>query len=126
MLTRPDLLLRLEALLVLLATLIGYAALHGRWWLFAVLFLVPDLSLIGYLARENQRFAASLYNAIHTYAGPLAIGLAAWKAHSTVTGQVAVIWIAHIAIDRLLGFGLKYAQGFKPTHIQNVRFFRSV
>ncbi len=40
-------------------------------------------------------------------------------------GEVAVIWIAHIALDRFLGFGLKYSQAFQPTHIQNVRIFRS-
>ena len=125
MLTRPDLLLRLEALLVLLASLIAYSALHGRWPLFAVLFLVPDLSLLGYLARNNKRFAAGLYNAVHSYAGPLLLGLTAWKWHSVVMGEVAVIWIAHIALDRFLGFGLKYSQAFQPTHIQNVRIFRS-
>jgi hypothetical protein len=62
MLIRPDLLLRLAALLVLLAALIGYSELHGGSLLFAVLFLIPDLSLLGYLSRGNGRFPAALYN----------------------------------------------------------------
>ncbi len=124
MLTRPDLLLRLEALLVLVASLSDYYVLHGRWWLFAVLFLVPDISLAGYMVKGYERFAAGLYNLVHTYTGPLVTGLVAWEWHSVVTGQVAAIWLAHIGFDRVLGFGLKYPQAFKPTHIQNVRLFR--
>ncbi len=125
MLTRPDLLLRLEASLVLFASLIAYSALHGRWVLFAVFFLTPDLSLLGYLSENNKRSAAGLYNAVHSYAGPLVLGFLTWKWHSVMLGEVAVIWIAHIALDRFLGFGLKYSQAFQPTHIQNVRIFRS-
>ena len=124
MLTRPDLLLRLEALLVLVASLSDYYVLHGRWWLFAVLFLVPVLSLAGYMVKGYERFAAGLYNVVHTYTGPLVIGLVGWEWHSVTTGQVALIWLAHIGFDRVLGFGLKYPQAFKPTHIQNVRLFR--
>ena len=126
MLTRPDLLLRLEALLVLVGSLFCYPALHGSWWLFAVLFLAPDISLIGYLSGDHTRLAARIYNAAHSYVLPLVLGLAAWKVQSSVAGQVAVIWVAHIAFDRFLGFGLKYRQAFKPTHIQNVRIFRSL
>jgi hypothetical protein len=29
----------------------------------------------------------------------------------------ALIWINHIAVDRLLGYGLKYPAGFKFTHL---------
>ena len=125
MLTRPDLLLRLEASLVLLASLVCYSVLHGRWILFAVFFLAPDLSLLGYLSENNKRFAAGLYNAAHTYVGPLVLACAAWKWHSVGMEEVTVIWIAHIALDRFLGFGLKYSQAFQPTHIQIVRIFRS-
>jgi hypothetical protein len=123
MLIRPDLLLRLEALFVLLVTLLCYSGLHGSWLLFVVLFLVPDITLLGYLT-GNKRFAAMLYNFGHCYAVPLAAGLIAWKLRSVWCERLAVIWIAHIALDRLLGFGLKYAQTFKPTHIQTVRVYR--
>ncbi len=123
--TRPDLLLRLEALLFLLASLFAYSARHGRWILFAALFLLPDLSLLGYLTRNHKRFAAGLYNAVHSYVGPLALWFLAWKGHSEMLGEGALIWIAHIAFDRFLGFGLKYPEAFQPTHLQTVRVFRS-
>jgi hypothetical protein len=124
MLIRPDLLLRLEALLVLLIALICYSGLHGSWLLFLFLFLAPDVSLLGYLAEGNGRFAATFYNALHCYAVPLGVALIAWRLHSVVTEGIAVIWVAHIALDRFIGFGLKYAQAANPTHMQSVRFYR--
>jgi hypothetical protein len=124
MLTRPDLVLRLEAFTVLLAGIICYSvALHGHWLLFTALFLAPDLALLGYLVKGYPRFAATLYNSAHTYVVPALLALAAWKASIPYGAQIAVIWIIHIAFDRLLGFGLKYPEAFKPTHIQTVAVF---
>ena len=125
MIARPDVLLRLESLLVLLATVLVYRlGLHGQWWLFAALFLVPDFSLAGYLL-PDRRLAALLYNAIHSYVLPILLALAAWRLADFRLGQIAAIWIAHIAFDRLLDFGLKFRQAFKPTHIQSAGVFRS-
>lgn len=118
MLTRPGVLLRLEGLFVLAATLTVYAAvLHGRWWIFAVFFLAPDLSLVGYAAKRPA-FAATIYNAAHTYVLPLLLALAAWRTGWRIGELSAAIWTAHIAFDRLLGFGLKCPQSFKETHLQ--------
>lgn len=122
--TQPALLLRLEALLVLSASLLGYRALHGHWILFAALFLVPDLSLAGYLS-PSKPFAAALYNTVHSYILPLLLGFASWRMSHLLLGQLALIWIAHIAFDRLLGYGLKFPQAFNPTHIQSAAVFRS-
>jgi hypothetical protein len=126
MLTRPDVLLRLEALLVLPVCLAVFQVLlHGRWSLFALLFLAPDLALVGYLAKNRPGMATALYNTVHCYALPLLLGLAAWKWSAVLYGEIAVIWIAHIAFDRLLGFGLKYIQAFKPTHVQSAAVYLS-
>ena len=123
MLTRPDLVLRLEAAAVLLAAIIGYTALHGHWLLFAALFLAPDLALLGYLLKGHPRFAAALYNGAHTYLVPALLALLGWRASIPHAIQIAVIWIAHIAFDRLLGYGLKYPEAFKPPHIQIAAVF---
>jgi hypothetical protein len=113
-------LLRLEAFLVLSASLIGYRmTLHGSWWLLALLFLAPDLSIAGYAWKGHLRFAAGFYNTAHNYILPGLLGLGAWHWGSDRAGQVAVIWVAHIAFDRVLGFGLKFQGGFKPTHLQS-------
>jgi hypothetical protein len=87
------------------------------------LFLLPDISLLGY-AGGNKRAAATFYNTVHNYLGPASLGFASWKSSSLVGEQLALIWIAHIAFDRLLGFGLKYPVAFKPTHLQVLNTFR--
>ncbi|HEV8042303.1 MAG TPA: DUF4260 domain-containing protein [Bryobacteraceae bacterium] len=115
----PKQLLHLEGTVILVASLYAYQWNHGSWLLFALLFLVPDLSMIGYAI--NARVGAITYNAIHTYVGPLVLG-----AYALFTGKhllllLALIWIAHIAFDRMLGFGLKYTTRFKDTHLNPER-----
>ena len=92
---------------------------HGSWLQFSLLFLTPDISMLGYLA--NERVGAWVYNAIHTYAGPLILaGSALWTNHHALL-LWALIWFAHIGFDRMLGFGLKYPTGFKHTHLSQER-----
>ncbi len=117
-LTRPDVLLRLEALVVLVAGCIAYQHLYPHHWgLFALLFFVPDVSLLGYLRPANKASAA-FYNLVHCYVLPLALGLLAWERGGVLGGQVALIWMAHISFDRCLGYGLKFPESFRYTHIQ--------
>ena len=108
-------LLRLEGLAALGLGLALYARLEGSWLLFALLFLVPDLSMVGYL--KDVGVGARAYNVAHTYVAPALLGVVAWWTGSVVTGEVALIWVSHIGIDRLLGFGLKYPSGFRDTHL---------
>ncbi len=86
--------------------------------MFALLFLVPDVSLLGYLSPAGKG-AAAFYNLAHSYVLPLTLGLAAWKQGSPMADQFALIWLAHISFDRLLGFGLKFPGVFRHTHIQS-------
>ncbi len=118
MLTRPALLLRSEELALLTATALLYVHFHFSWLLFAVLFLVPDLSMLGYLI--NPRIGSALYNLGHTLFIPLGLFIAAYSAHRPLLLAIATIWTAHIAFDRLLGYGLKYPAHFKDTHLQRV------
>ena len=34
--------------------------------------------------------------------------------------SLAMIWLAHIGIDRALGYGLKYQTGFAFTHLGRI------
>lgn len=111
----PLLLLRAEGLALLAAAAAGYGALGGSWWLFAGLLLVPDLAMLGYLA--GPRAGAAAYNALHTTLGPALLGLLAFGISSTGLGGLALIWAAHIGMDRAAGYGLKYASGFGATHL---------
>ena len=118
MLTRPAVLLHIEEAALFLLTLFAYQHLHYSWLLFALLFLTPDLSMFGYFL--NVRVGAALYNLVHTLPLPLALLLVSYIQHWPATEAISLIWTAHIALDRLLGYGLKYPTFFKDTHLQHI------
>ena len=111
----PAILLRLEGLLVLGVAVAAFHALGGGWQLFAVLFLVPDLSMLGY--RAGPRVGAACYNAGHSYLGPALVGALGLYTSDHLIQQIAAIWVAHVGFDRALGYGLKYTEGFGFTHL---------
>jgi len=118
MFTRPALLLRIEEAFLLAASVVVYSRMHSSWVLFAVLFLAPDLFMLGYLV--NPRVGAVSYNVGHTQFVPLVLFAVAFATGRAVLSAIAIIWFAHIAFDRLLGYGLKYPAHFKDTHIQHL------
>jgi hypothetical protein len=118
MLTRPSALLRLEEALLLIVAIFAYQHLHYSWLLFALLFLTPDLFMLGYLL--NVRLGAAIYNLAHTLTFPLAVLLISYLQHWHLGPAIALIWTAHIAFDRLLGYGLKYPTCFKDTHLKHI------
>lgn len=114
----PRRLLHLEGLAVLVAALALYFDAGYGWLALVLLFLAPDLSMLGYLA--GPRVGAFTYDVVHTYALPLALALVGVLGGAELATQLALIWLAHIGLDRLLGYGLKYPTGFKDTHLQRV------
>jgi hypothetical protein len=113
--TGPAVVLKLEDVAVLVASLIAYAHLGSGWILFALLFLLPDVFMMGYA--WDARLGAILYNAGHTYLSPLALAVSGWALALPELYPPALIWTAHISLDRVIGYGLKYAEGFKSTHV---------
>src|SRR5277367_267809 len=111
----PRPLLHLEGAAVLITSIFAYHRENGSWLLFAILFLAPDLSMAGYFA--GPRLGAFTYNAIHTYLGPFVLAGYSILSDRHVLLLLALIWIAHIGFDRMLGFGLKYPTGFQDTHL---------
>lgn len=110
------LLLRLEGAAMFAAAIAAYDLLGGGWRMFFLLLLAPDLSIAAYFL--GPRTGAFAYNAMHSYLGPAMLAGLAWLLHaSPMPFLVVAIWVAHIGLDRLLGFGLKYAAGFKFTHL---------
>jgi hypothetical protein len=114
----PRGLLHVEGLAVLAASLVLYFHLDFGWLLLVVLFLAPDLSMLGYAG--GPRLGALTYDIVHTYALPVALGAGGALAESDLATQIALVWLAHIGLDRMLGYGLKYPTGFKDTHLQRV------
>jgi len=99
-------------------TAVLYARTGASWWLFAALWLAPDLSMLGYFAGSCR--GARIYNAFHSYVAPAALALSALLLPAQDLMPVALIWANHIGVDRLLGYGLKYADGFGWTHLGRV------
>jgi hypothetical protein len=98
----PRTILRLEGVAVFAAATGAYFGLGAPVWLFLVLALAPDVAMVGYLA--GTRVGRYAYNAFHTYVGP-----------------VALVWTAHIGVDRAVGYGLKYSTAFKHTHLSGTQ-----
>lgn len=111
-------LLRLEGLTIAATSAVLYAQTGAKWWLFAAFWLLPDLSMLGYL--KSACWGARSYNAVHSYVLPITLALTALILHAHGLLPFALIWINHIGVDRLLGYGLKYSDGFEFTHLGQV------
>jgi Domain of unknown function (DUF4260) len=110
--------LRLEGAAALAAAVALYAHAGLSWPLSAILILAPDLAMLAYLL--GPRAGAAAYNLVHTYALALPLALAGYFLASPIVLALGLIWIAHIGMDRMLGYGLKYASGFRDTHLGRI------
>ncbi len=106
---------RLEGLTVSAVSALLYFRTGASWWLFAALWLAPDLSMLGYLSTPCR--GARIYNAFHTYTLPVTLAFCGLALHAYGVLPYALIWINHISLDRWMGYGLKYADGFGYTHL---------
>ena len=109
---------RAEYAAILLIALWFYAQSGAGWWWFALLFLVPDLTMAGYVL--GNRIGAVVYNAGHSF---LIVAALVLVMHFSAQGWLwpyVLIWTAHIAFDRMLGYGLKYASSFQDTHLGRI------
>jgi hypothetical protein len=114
----PHLLLRLEGLAVAAAGVALYFHEDFGWILFVALILAPDLTFAAYAF--GPKLGAIAYDAMHTEIFPVALGALGVLAGSSGATKVALIWLAHIGTDRLLGYGLKYPTAFNHTHLSRV------
>ncbi len=110
--------LRLEGLFVFAASLFLFNEISGNWLLFVLLILVPDLSMIGYL--RNTKLGSITYNLVHNYLLALAVIFLGLGFGNNFVVTLGLILSAHIGMDRFFGYGLKYPDNFKNTHIQKL------
>ena len=107
--------LRLEGLAAFGAGIALYAVSGGEWLFLIPLLLFPDISAAGYLA--GARVGTFTYNLVHNWApGFVALGLGLWSGNPTIQ-LVAAILIAHVGMDRAVGYGLKLPTSFQDTHL---------
>ncbi|EEK72345.1 hypothetical protein bcere0007_32060 [Bacillus mycoides] len=107
-----------EGLVVLLAAIYIYALCGFSWLLFIVLLFAPDLAMVAYAI--NKRVGAQIYNLFHTYIISILLVLIGVYLKMDTILMVGLIWTAHIGMDRMLVYGLKYETDFKDTHIQRL------
>ena len=117
-LSGPKILLHIEGAVVFVAACAFYRKIGAPWLSFAILFLAPDLAMAGYLLGKNH--GSVIYNSVHTYAGPFLLWVLAYFANQSSLLPLCLIWVAHIGIDRFLGYGLKSPTDFKDTHLNRV------
>ena len=110
--------LRAEGAAALVAALVGWAQLDAGWLLFAALILLPDLSMLGYL--RNPRLGSLTYNLVHNWAVALAALGLGWMVGATWLTLAGLVLVAHVGLDRLLGYGLKYPSAFTDTHLGRI------
>jgi hypothetical protein len=107
--------LRLEGLAAFAFGVALFGASGGNWLLLIPLLLLPDVSAIGYLA--SQRIGTFTYNLIHNWVpGFVVLGIGAWLASPAVLVAAAIL-IAHVGMDRAVGYGLKLPSSFHDTHL---------
>ena len=109
---------KLEELGMLALSILGFNLLQFSWWWFFVLFLLPDISMLGYLA--NNRIGAFFYNMFHHKGIAIFIYLIGCFLNNEILKLIGVILFAHSSFDRMLGYGLKYEKGFKFTHLGEI------
>lgn len=96
----------------------GFASPGWAWWLWLLVLLAPDLSILGYGA--GKRAGAALYNLAHLYALPFLLMMLGVGLGSTAAIAAGGLWIAHIGADRAFGLGLKLPSGFRDTHLGRI------
>ncbi len=114
----PRLILRIEGGALAALAIFLYPRTGESWWLFVILILAPDLGMLGYAA--GARIGALTYNILHVSALPFVLALIGLTAPSATLVALALIWLAHIGLDRMLGYGLKYDAGFAFTHLGRI------
>ncbi len=95
-----------------------FSLLNYEWWWFLVLIFAPDIGMLGYLF--GNRAGAIVYNLFHHKGIAISVYLLGIYLSLPLCQLAGVILFAHSALDRVLGYGLKYDQGFKYTHLGEI------
>ena len=113
-----DVIQRAEALALFVAGVILFLQLNGNaLWLLPLL-LAPDVSMIGYLG--GPRLGAITYNLAHNLVTALGLLALGWFAAIAPLALAGAILVAHVGMDRTLGYGLKLPTDFKDTHLGRI------
>ena len=107
--------LKLKELLQFALGIYLFSTLSYAWWWFLVLILLPDIGMLGYLV--NTKTGALTYNVFHHKGLAILIFLVGIYFEIEVMLLIGIILFSQAALDRVFGYGLKYADNFKNTHL---------
>ncbi len=104
-----------EGATLLIGSILVFSTTHQAWWLIPLTLLLPDIFMAGYLG--GTRLGARVYNLAHSTPLPaLVVGFGWWQ-HKPLVLALGLVWFAHIGLDRLMAYGLKYDDDFQHTHL---------
>jgi Domain of unknown function (DUF4260) len=110
--------LKIEEIAQFVLGIFFFKMLSYDWWWFPALLFVPDVSMIGYFI--NPKIGATLYNFFHHKALAIICILAGFVLFNNLISLAGAILLAHIALDRFFGLGLKYPDSFFNTHLGKI------
>jgi len=110
--------LRLEELGMFVLAIFLFSQLSYQWWWFLVLLLLPDIGMLGYII--NTKIGASSYNIFHHKGLAILIYFLGIYFEIELLKLIGVILFAHATMDRIFGYGLKYSDSFKNTHLGKI------
>ena len=109
---------RVESAAIAVVAAVAFVDGGFAWWWLVALFLIFDLSMVGYV--RNPRVGAWTYNVVHSYFAPAALGVVALVDGARWAAFLALVWAFHIAVDRFVGYGLKFQDHFTHTHLGTI------
>ncbi len=109
--------LQIEELTQFVASIVVlvFLELDIAWWLWPIIFLAPDIGMVGYLA--NPKIGSWTYNFFHFKSIAVAVIACGVLLEFKELLVAGVVLFGHAAMDRMLGYGLKYPDSFKHTHL---------
>jgi len=110
--------IKLEELGQFLLAILLFSQLNFAWWVFPACLLLPDVSMLGYLI--NTRVGALSYNIFHHKLVALVIFILGFLAGDQNATLIGIILFGHSAMDRMFGYGLKFADDFRNTHLGRI------
>lgn len=110
--------LQLEELALFCLSVYVFSTLSFAWWWFPLLLLVPDIGLLGYTINPNV--GAHIYNIFHSRLIGLLLFCGGFFFNILVLQLIGILVLAHVSMDRFLGYGLKYKDSFWHTHLNKI------
>lgn len=107
--------IKIEELSMLVLSIYLFNQTEFVWWMFLALILVPDVGMLGYIV--SKKIGAIIYNLFHHKAIAILILCFGWYFSNKWVELSGIILFGHSSMDRVFGYGLKYFDSFKHTHL---------